>query len=221
VLLYDTSVKEFIIMNRRAVSSRVRPDTSRKDFLVIISAGLPFLTGYFLTHGTLEAIPFFAENMTLIHVLSAEAMILIAFFLFCITRLDHRTQTGCASWVPRCATGTLETKDLGTPLKISSYSPYQCISCGACVSMCPESAADLRHGVRLEGIFQIIPNQEIRSDEDLLFCPNCGKTIVGDLYRKLTQSAKKPVLSAGLLGLEDINLVYLIHQDEPTFLFSL
>ncbi len=93
---------------------------------MILFARLPFLTGCFLTHGTLEPIPFFAENMRLIHFISAEAMILIAVFLFCRTRLDPRTCTGCASCVLSCPTGTLETKGFGT-LKIFSYSHCQCI----------------------------------------------------------------------------------------------
>jgi ferredoxin len=211
----------FII--RRVASPRVRPDSSPRDFLSIICAGLPFLTGYFLAHGTFESIPFPAENMRLIHVLSGEAMILMAVFLFCRTRLNPRTCTGCASCELSCPAGALQTKDLGT-LRVFSYSHYQCICCGACVSTCPESAAELRHEVSMKRFFQIIPKQEIQSvemkacqkcgalfipeplfdkirrafkDEYLLFCPNCRKTNIGDFYLKLAPWEKKPVLPAG------------------------
>jgi ferredoxin len=204
----------FII--RRLASSRVRPGSSPRDFLLIIFAGLPFLTGYFLAHATFEAIPFLAENMRLIHVLSAEAMILTAAFLFCRTRLNPRTCTGCASCELSCPTGTLETKDLGT-LRIFNYSHYQCISCGACVNTCPEDAAELRHEVSSKRFFQIMAKQEIRAvemkacqkcgtlfvpeplfdkigrafkDGYLLFCPNCRKTNVGDIYHRLSPWAK-------------------------------
>jgi formate hydrogenlyase subunit 6/NADH:ubiquinone oxidoreductase subunit I len=210
----------FII--RRVASPRLRSDSSTRDFLVIIFAGLPFLTGYFLAHGAFEEIPFLAENMRLIHVLSAEAMILMAVFLFCRTRLNPRTCTGCASCELSCPTGTLETKDSGI-LRIFKYSHYQCICCGACVNTCPEDAAELRHEISLKRFFQIIPKQEIRSvemkacqkcgtlfvpeplfdkiglaikDQYLLFCPNCRKTNTGDLYRRLAPWARKPVLTA-------------------------
>jgi NAD-dependent dihydropyrimidine dehydrogenase PreA subunit len=210
----------FII--RRIASSRVRPDSSPRDFLLIIFAGLPFLSGYFLAHGTLEAIPFFAGNMRLIHVLSAEAMILMAVFLFCRTRLNPRTCTGCASCELSCPTGTLETKDLGT-LRIFNYSHYQCICCGACVNTCPENAADLRHEVSLKRFFQIIPKREIRSvemkacqkcralfvpeplfdkidrtfkNDYLLLCPNCRKSNVVDLYRRMTPWIKKQSMTS-------------------------
>jgi Pyruvate/2-oxoacid:ferredoxin oxidoreductase delta subunit len=196
---------------RRLVSSRLRPESSPWDFLVIIVAGLPFLTGYFLTHGTLEPIPLLADNMRLIHVLSGQAMILMAAFLFCRTRLNPKTCTGCASCELSCPTGTLESRDQGT-LRIFSYSHYQCICCGACVHTCPEDAARLRHEVSFRQFFQVIPKQEIRSvdmkacrkcgalfvpeplfdkigrsfkDDYLFLCPNCRKTNVGEVYRKV------------------------------------
>jgi len=196
---------------RRLVSSRLRPESSPWDFVVIIVAGLPFLTGYFLTHGTLEPIPFLADNMRLIHVLSGQAMILMAAFLFCRTRLNPKTCTGCASCELSCPTGTLESRDQGA-LRIFSYSHYQCICCGACVHTCPEDAAQLRHEVSLRQFFQVIPKQEIRSvdmkacrkcgalfvpeplfdkigrdfkDDYLFLCPNCRITNVGEVYRKV------------------------------------
>jgi hypothetical protein len=67
---------------RHIGSARLRSDSSIGDFVLIVFAALPFLTGYFLTHGSLQGIRFLEDNMRVIHVLSAEAMIVMAAFLF-------------------------------------------------------------------------------------------------------------------------------------------
>jgi ferredoxin len=197
---------------RRLVWSEARAGTSWADFVVIVIAGLPFLTGWFLTHGTLDKVAFFGDNMRLIHVLSGEAMILMAVFLFCRTRMNPSRCTGCAACELSCPTGTLESQDKGA-FRIFSYSHYQCICCGACVNTCPENAAELRHDISLRRFFQILSKQEIRSvemkpcqkcgalfvpeplftkisktftDDYLHLCPNCRNTNVMDLYRRMT-----------------------------------
>jgi ferredoxin len=196
---------------RRVAWPEARATTVWKDFVVIVIAGLPFLTGYFLTHGTLDKVAFLGDNMRLIHVLSGEAMILMALFLFCRTRMNPSRCTGCAACELSCPTGTLESKDKGT-LRVFNYSHYQCICCGACVNTCPENAAELRHEISARNFFRILPKQEIRSvemkacrkcgalfvpeplldkihrtftDDYLNLCQNCRKTNVVDLYRRM------------------------------------
>jgi hypothetical protein len=70
---------------RRIISPDLRLISTVSDYLLIIVTALPFLTGYFLTHGTLESIPFFGENMSLLHMLSGELMLI----LIPLTRLSH------------------------------------------------------------------------------------------------------------------------------------
>jgi len=202
---------------RRLFWSEARAGTSWKDVLIILIAGLPFLTGWFLTHGTLDSIAFLGDNMRLIHVLSGEAMILMAVFLFCRTRMNPSRCTGCAACELSCPTGTIESRDQGS-LRIFNYSHYQCICCGACVDTCPENAAELRHETSLANFFRIVPKQKIRSvemkacrkcgalfvpeplfdkinrtftDDYLNLCPNCRKTNVVDLYRRMAPFIKK------------------------------
>jgi len=197
---------------RRIVSRGSRNEAVPSDYILIIVAALPFMTGYFLSHGTLDGIAFLGENMQIIHVLSAQAMILVAVVLFCRTRLNKAKCTGCASCELSCPTGTLESKDVGN-LRIFNYSHYQCICCGACVGACPEAAADLRHEISLKRYYQIVPKQEIRTvelkgcrrcgalfvpeplydkvarsftDDYLHFCPLCRKANIGDIHRRLS-----------------------------------
>ena len=202
---------------RRLVWSEARTGTSWKDFVVIVIAGLPFLTGYFLAHGTLDKVAFLGDNLRLIHVLSGEAMILMAVFLFCVTRMIPTRCTGCAACELSCPTGTIESQDNGV-FRVFNYSHYQCICCGACVNTCPENAAELRHDISPRGFFQVFSKQEIRSvemttcrkcgalfvpeplldkihrtftDDYLNLCQNCRKTNVVDLYRRMTPWVRK------------------------------
>lgn len=197
---------------RRIAWPGVRHGSSLSDYLILFLAALPFYTGYFLTHGTVDDLPFFGEQMRLLHVLSAEAMLLMAAFLFCRTRLDPARCTGCASCELSCPTGTLVSRDEGTR-RVFRYSHYQCICCGACVETCPESAAELRHEVSLRRFVQALPSQVIRSvelvrcrtcgalfmpepllnkisrtfsEDYLLDCPTCRKTNLADFYRRLS-----------------------------------
>jgi ferredoxin len=161
----------YFLLRHLAVKD-VRSTSSTVDYVLIVITALPFMTGYFLTHGSLDAIAFLGDNMRLIHVFSGEAMIVMAVFLFCRTRLNVNKCTGCAACELSCPTGTLESNDEGT-FRIFTYAHYQCICCGACVSACPEGAADLRHEISVGRFFQIVPKQEIRSVE-LKACEQCG-----------------------------------------------
>ena len=161
----------FFLM-RRVIVPSVRSGSTMYDFIIIVITALPFLSGYFLTHGTLDSVAFFEEHMTVIHVLSGEAMIMTAVFLFCRTRLNTEKCVACAACEISCPTGTLESEDKENK-RIFTYSHYQCICCGACVETCPEKAAELRHEISLNRFLQFIPKQEIRS-VDLMACQRCG-----------------------------------------------
>jgi len=157
---------------RRLTFLKIRFDSSLSDFFLIIITALPFLTGYFLTHGTLESVSFFENYMLTLHILSGEAFMVVAVFLFCRTRLSPEKCITCAACDISCPTGTLEARDEG-PVRIFTYSHYQCICCGACVNTCPEEAAQLRHEISLARFFQIVSKQEIRSAK-LKTCERCG-----------------------------------------------
>ena len=196
---------------RRAFFPGIRSFSSTRDYVIIVLTALPFVSGYFLTHGTLDSIKFVSDNIRTFHVLSGEAMIVMAAFLFCRTRLNPALCTGCASCELSCPTGTLESRDI-LPWRVFTYSHYQCICCGSCVATCPENAAQLRHEVSLVKFFQVAPKLEIRraelkactrcgthfvpepllakigksfEDEYLQFCPDCRKTRIGELHRRL------------------------------------
>ena len=157
---------------RRIILSDIRLNSSKSDYLLIAITALPFMTGYILTHGNLDAISFLGDNMRTIHTLSGEVMLIVAVFLFYRTQLSVEKCTGCATCELNCPTGTLESNDEGKH-RIFTYSHYQCICCGACVNTCPEEAAELRHEISLGRFFQIVHKKEIRSVE-LKECEKCG-----------------------------------------------
>jgi len=213
----------FLIIRRIAVKD-VRQDSSFMDFIILAITTLPYLTGYFLTHGTLDHIPFLLNHMMVIHMLTGEAMILMAVVLFCRTRMDNRKCIGCASCEIACPTGTLASHD-DSLLRHFDYSHYQCICCGSCVNVCPEDAAQLRHEISLKRLFQVVRRHEIRavelrscercgarfapepqmekvgktfSDDYLRFCPNCRKANLGDMMYQWAPWAKGPARPAPL-----------------------
>ena len=157
---------------RRLILSNLRQGSSILDILLIIITALPFLTGYFLTHGTLESVAFVGENMVIFHMLSGQLMILMAVFLFYKSRLNEQTCTGCAACAQNCPTQTLEANDKGN-LRIFSYAHFQCICCGSCIGVCPEGAAELRHEINAKRFLRQFFKREIRSVE-LEACERCG-----------------------------------------------
>jgi ferredoxin len=186
---------------------------------VILLTALPFLSGYCLKHGTLDSVPFLSEKIWFIHVFSSCAMILMAAFLFCRTRMIESRCVACTSCEQSCPTGTIEYHDQGRQ-RTFSYSHYQCICCAACVKTCPENAAELRHELSLKRFFQILGKHVIRTAEMqaceqcgalfapepqmqkvgalfthhdyLRFCQNCRKVNVGKLYQKLNPWHQRP-----------------------------
>ena len=176
-----------IFIIRHFAIKDVRMSTSFSDYLIIIIAALPFATGYSLTHGTLDAVPFLGDYMWTIHILCGEIMIVAAAFLFCRTRLNDRKCTGCASCVLSCPTGTLEARETGN-LRSFDYNHYQCICCGSCVNTCPENAAELRHEISLKRLYQAFARQEIRTVE-LESCEKCGALFVPEpLMEKINRT---------------------------------
>jgi ferredoxin len=167
----------FIIRHFATKELRSRSDII--DYLIIFLAAFPFLTGYALTHSTFDSIPFMADNMWTIHILSGELMIIAAAFLLLRTRLDQIKCTGCASCVLSCPTGTLESRETGK-FRIFAYSHYQCIACGSCVNTCPEGAAELRHEFNFKKFFKIFAKEDIQKVE-LESCKHCGKLFVPEL----------------------------------------
>ena len=70
---------------RRIFSADIRLISTFSDYFLLIVTALPFLTGYFVMHGTLDSITFLADNMQLIHILSGELMLILIPF----TKLSH------------------------------------------------------------------------------------------------------------------------------------
>lgn len=70
---------------RRLISADIRLISTLSDYLLIVVTALPFVTGYFLSHGTVDSVAFIGENITLIHMLSGELMLI----LIPLTRLSH------------------------------------------------------------------------------------------------------------------------------------
>ena len=157
---------------RRVVISELRRNSSVSDYVLILLTAMPFITGYLFSQGSLDAIPFFEYHLETIHILSAEAMLIGVVFLFYSTRLNVETCTGCAACEIKCPTRTLQSSDEGG-FRIFSYHHYQCICCGACVKVCPEGAASLRHELRPVRFFQIFSRRKIRSVA-LAECKSCG-----------------------------------------------
>ncbi len=211
-----------IYIIRHVAVNDVRRNTSISDYVLIIISALPFMTGYFLTHGTFDSVPLLGANMWAIHILTGEMMIIAVVFLFCRAKMDERKCTGCASCVLSCPTGTLEIEDSGN-MRLFHYSLYQCVCCASCVNTCPEDAAALSHEFGLMNFFQGFKKKEIRSvelescqrcgtlfapeplmvkiqktfpHEYLRFCPDCRKVNLGDYLQTLSPWHRKPKQAA-------------------------
>jgi nitrate reductase gamma subunit len=75
------------LLARRFVSRDIRFISTPSDYILIILTLLPFATGYFLSHGTLNFVSFLNENMEILHILSAEILLIMIPF----TKLSHFT----------------------------------------------------------------------------------------------------------------------------------
>jgi len=135
---------------------------------------LPFASGFLLTHGTLEPIPFFADYLFTIHILTAELLFLMVAFLFLRVRIDPQTCVGCAACELNCPTAALDQMDKGDR-RTFTYRPYQCIACGNCVNSCPEGAVRLQHHLSFGAMVSSLFREPIGSVQ-LQKCAGCGKS---------------------------------------------
>jgi Pyruvate/2-oxoacid:ferredoxin oxidoreductase delta subunit len=157
---------------RRLVINKIRLNTIISNYILLILTALPFLTGYLLAHETLNDFHFLSDNMLTIHILSAEAMILMAVVLFTKATINKSACTGCAACELVCPTGTLQSKDKGK-YRSFYHSLYQCLDCALCVSTCPESAVELNHEISFSRFSNVFRKDEIRR-VDLQTCDACG-----------------------------------------------
>jgi Pyruvate/2-oxoacid:ferredoxin oxidoreductase delta subunit len=157
---------------RRLISPDARQSSSTKDILLIFVSSMPFLTCYFLTHGTLRNISILGDNMALIHMLSGELMLLTAIFLFYCPRLSDQSCVGCAACAQSCPTETLVYEDQGDHRHLS-YAHFQCICCGTCIRVCPENASEMRHEINARRFVQLFTKREIHSVA-LQHCKTCN-----------------------------------------------
>ena len=146
----------------RLLSKKRRLDSSSTDYLLIGITVLPFVTGYGLTHGSLDAIDFFRDNMRMLHVLSAEGMLLGIVLLFCRIRLKSEKCIGCNACELSCPAAALESKDKETR-RYLNYAHHRCVYCGTCVTTCPEDAPELEHAIGWQFYLQPLRKQVIGS----------------------------------------------------------
>ncbi len=70
---------------RRIFSADIHLLSTFSDYLLLVVTALPFMTGYFLMHGTLDGIGVLGDNMPIIHILTGEIMLILIPF----TKLSH------------------------------------------------------------------------------------------------------------------------------------
>lgn len=161
----------FIFFIRHIIVPAIRYHSTITDYLLMIITALPFLTGYFLSHGTLDAIAFLKNHMQFFHILSAEVMILMALVLFCTSRFDKQKCSACGSCALDCPTGAIQINDY-VDSRVFRYAYYQCIACLACVKTCPEEAIALKHKIDFRPLLQTAPQEKRKVD--LVRCNKCG-----------------------------------------------
>ena len=160
----------FIFFIRHIIVTGMRYNSSIADYLLMVITTLPFLTGYFLSHGTLDAIAFFNNHMQFLHILSAELMILTAIVLFCTSRFNEQRCSACGSCALDCPTGAIQMNDF-VDLRVFRFTHYDCIACMACVTTCPEKAIELKHKIDFRLLLQTAPQEKKRVD--LVICSKC------------------------------------------------
>ena len=190
---------------RRLSFKNVRLTSSPSSYLLLVVTALPFASGYFLSHGTFTCITFMENNIRLIHVLSGEAFLIVAVFLFFRSTIIEEKCTGCATCETNCLTKTIRSKDEGD-YRTFTYAHHRCVSCGACASTCPENAIEFGHEIDFRKFFRVISKREITAVQ-LAVCKGCGRRFapilqiekigetIGEEYIKLCPSCKGTNLS--------------------------
>lgn len=165
-----------VFLVRRIILPGLRESSSLSDYLLLVVVSLPFLSGYFLSHGTPVFLSSLDQGMWTLHLLSGEVLLISSAFLFCRTHFVEDKCTGCAACVLSCPTGTLEATDRGTH-RVFNYSNYLCVHCGSCVGSCPEHAGELRHEINPRRFLPLPAKIQIRSVR-LEACESCGALFV-------------------------------------------
>lgn len=180
---------------RRTFWPQARAESSYKNYVLIIMSALPFLTGYFYTHSTLDSVKLFRDNMMTFHIVSAEILLIMIPFLYLRVRIDARKCIGCASCTVCCPVGSLQIEDRES-IRMFTYTRGRCITCGSCVVTCPEKAVHLQHEFGLRRLFKLA-RPELANEVELGVCGQCGNWYAPEL------ALKKITLTAGI---ENINL---------------
>jgi ferredoxin len=156
---------------RRIENPDLRSGSSFSDYFLILITAAPFLTGYFLTHGTADNVWFVGDHMETLHIVSGEIMLISIVVLFWKVRLRKDRCTGCASCELSCPTRALQYRDM-TGFRVFNYRDLQCIACGACANACPEDAAELTHILDVREVKRLFSPQEI-GQVALRVCEKC------------------------------------------------
>ena len=78
---------------RRVALKEIRKESSLSDYILILVAGLPFLTGYLLKHHDLDSL--LGADIRTFHVITGELLLLVVVFLFVRSSLNANRCTGC------------------------------------------------------------------------------------------------------------------------------
>lgn len=161
---------------RRILLSKIRKNSSLRDFLFLIIIILPYATGFLSVHDPFKNnLSFLSNNMYTLHVFTGEIMLIIIGFLFINVYLDNDECIACGACAENCPTLALGYQD-SEATRFFYYSHYQCITCSTCVSICPVGAVGLKHSVSLKKFMQFKPKYPILTQE-LIKCDLCERHV--------------------------------------------
>jgi ferredoxin len=130
---------------RRIASKEARGKATAQNYCLILITAVPFLTGFLITEGSEVFDPHATPgNLVLVHVVSAEIMLVMVAFLFSVIAYDKQKCTSCGACALRCPVNAIALRDLANTRHLS-YCHKLCVHCEACVDVCPEDAVGLRH----------------------------------------------------------------------------
>jgi len=158
---------------RRIVINDIRTCSTKSDYVLIVVTALPFLTGYALSQGSAEGIPFLDTHMEAIHILTAEAMLVMAAFLFLKVKIKADRCVGCISCTLMCPTDAVVPEEIAKQRTIH-YMQCLCIYCANCIRTCPEDAVQMSHELGVLRFFKMISKRSLICVE-LAACDCCGR----------------------------------------------